>query len=163
MTVTTSSGNGYWGTPIAYTKSNGALNAYGIVVKFQESDFTSPKTMSSGSQPPSTITWTSYGGSTGSQNGSGGLQKGASIGIGVSVGLVALVAIVGGVYFLLRLRKKRSSKQLGVEAYRDLAQELSEGKSEAYELDSTFKAQELGSTVHHVPGSVHAPQELDGR
>jgi hypothetical protein len=58
---------------------------------------------------------------------------------------------------------KRLSVQLGIKAYRHQEQETSQEKPVVFELNSTPRAQELGHTVHHVPGSEHAPQELDAR
>jgi hypothetical protein len=164
MTVTSSDpGATPFPTEISVWETNGAINAYGIVVKFQESDF-------SGTTWPAANGSSEGGGPTASPPGTtelasknGGLNAGASVGIGVSVGLFALAAIVGGVYFLLRSRKRKRAKgQLGVEAYRPQGQHPSEWKPvgvAVYEQTQSTP-QELGTTVHHMPGSRHAPQEL---
>jgi hypothetical protein len=135
MTVMTStSGAPPFATTVDVYKSHSGVNAPGVMVKFQENDFKSTSSTESGrSTSPTTATTSTIALGSNADPlgiGKGELKKGASVGVGVSVGLLTLAAVVGGVQFLLRSRqRRRRGKQLGVEAYRSQGMHTPEWKS----------------------------------
>ncbi|KAF2680103.1 hypothetical protein K458DRAFT_421909 [Lentithecium fluviatile CBS 122367] len=157
--------------PISIKSKGGAVFAYGIQVKFQEGDFDNKTTPTPTTEFPSVSASSEDSGPTTSStedNASGGgdgLSTRASVGIGVSVGLLALASVIGGVYFLLRARKgKRLNGR--VEAYGPGGEPgWKPGDSTIYAHYELPPAppQELDNGAYHVPGSKHAPQELGGR
>jgi hypothetical protein len=168
MTVMTStSGTPPFATTVDVYKSHSGVNAHGVMVKFQENDFKSTSSTESGRSTSSTTATTSTialgSNADPSESGKGELKKGASVGVGVSVGLLTLAAVVGGVHFLLRSRqRRRRGKQLGVEAYRSQGMNTPEWKSAdvAVYKQPSPAPQQLQSIVHHAPGTQHAPQAL---
>ncbi|KAF2680104.1 hypothetical protein K458DRAFT_421912 [Lentithecium fluviatile CBS 122367] len=137
--------------------TGGWLRAYGVVVKFREGDFDSKTTPSGTSltttNGPSSTPTTSASAESGSS--SSGLSTGASIGVGVGVGIIGLALIVGGVWFLLKLRRKKQTDALPY-AHHELPVWKEPQQVLPQELPSSIKY--AREPVRHVP-----PQELEAR
>ncbi|KAF2637104.1 hypothetical protein P280DRAFT_139028 [Massarina eburnea CBS 473.64] len=90
--------------------STGAMNAYGIFVKYKSGGLGGSKTeassgnSNSGGSSSSTDAPTSSNTAV-SPDGKGRLSTGASIGIGISIGVVFFALVIGTVFFVLRRRK----------------------------------------------------------
>lgn len=144
--------------------TDGWLRANGIVVKFRSGDFDSQTTASNTSSTSSgEQSITSSRGGDGGDGGGSGLSSGASIGIGVSVGVIGLAAIVGLVWFLLRMRRKKQN-QAGLEPYSHHSYpEWRPPPAQPPPMQGT--PQELPATIKyaHQPVSYVPPQELEAR
>lgn len=166
-TVTSLSGEKPGSTMITFREGAGAINAYGIVVRFQSNDFASTTSASVSSGKTSFVTTptaTSASGapaSSSAEAGSGGLSTGASIGIGLSVGMVALGAVAGGLWLFFRNRKRRRLEGYGLQhefpAWDAPPQEM-EAVREPKMMYAHEAAQELQGREEMME-----PQELDGR
>lgn len=135
----------------------GWLRANGVVVKFRSGDFDS-KTSSSTSQSSSSTSAQSPISTLPSSDGSSGLSTGASIGVGVGVGIFGLAMIVGLVWFLLRLRRKKR-KQAGVELYSDTA--VPEWRPPPAPQEMPVSSKYAHQT--HEAAANYPPQELEAR
>jgi len=138
--------------------SGGWLRANGIVVKFRSGDFDPTSTSSTSSSSSSTSS--SEQSSTSSSNGeggSGGLSSGASIGIGVGVGVIGLAAIIGLVWFLLRMRRNKK-QTAGLEPYTHQGYPEWRPPPQAAPLELP-----TATKYAHDPAPYVHPQELDAR
>ncbi|KAF1956420.1 hypothetical protein CC80DRAFT_76634 [Byssothecium circinans] len=160
------------------TLQGGALNAYGIIVRYQSGDFDGPKNTSGGGRGGS-------GGSTTGGSETGGIQQtsssgngnaskdsslstGASIGIGAGLGILGLGMVIGAVVLVLKMRKKKERKE--VETYGEMS--AGHGGSYRYahngEVVSEMGHQNQdpveieGDFYSKIPGMGNAPAELDG-
>jgi hypothetical protein len=148
------------------TIGGGWLRGHGLIVKFQEKDFNSQATSSGATSASSSSNGqssTSTGSATSGGDG-GGLGTGASIGIGVGVGVIGLALVVGLVWFLLRMRKKKK-QQTGMEPYTHQypPQDAPVWTPLPSQGPPQGPPQELPATTKYAHDTYVPPQELDAR
>lgn len=110
--IFTSSAPGHY---VTATKSGAGVNAYGVEIRWQSTDFASSSPSSSQSPPTASTTGpSSTGGATapaqesnGSGGGGGGLSTGAKAGIGIGAAIGAILVLVGVAFFVRRARTRR--------------------------------------------------------
>ncbi|KAJ6111178.1 hypothetical protein N7486_003413 [Penicillium sp. IBT 16267x] len=128
-------------------KPGGLINAYGVVVAWQESNSNDPATATATTTTDMT---TPTSDSTG---GSSRLSTGAKagIGVGIAVGAIMLLALLA--FFLLRRRKQPRSSSPRPESLHANPVELDSGPSRVYELSSTalYEADDPIKSPGHPP------------
>ncbi|KAK1772861.1 hypothetical protein QBC33DRAFT_32006 [Phialemonium atrogriseum] len=115
--IYTSSAPGHY---VTATKSGAGVNAYGLEIRWQSTDFasSSPSSSPSSKSSPteSTTGPSSTGGPTapaqesngsGGGGGGGGLSAGAKAGIGIGAAIGAILVLVGVAFFVRRARTRR--------------------------------------------------------
>ena len=133
-----------------------AINAYGIVIRWQSNDFlTTPtgQSTTSGSES-NTISQEAAATTSSSNKESGGLSSGAKIGIGVGVALGALLVALGVLLLLQRHRKSKKAQQVPM-VQDDPSKQPPYVDNPQYELASQGVTHELEGN-HHYQGTGYS-------
>ena len=98
----------------------GAVNAFGVRIRYQATDFISATASSSSSSSALTTSSssnaTSVGASGGSGGGGGGLSVGVKAGIGIGVSVSVLAALGFALFFFIRKRRRAAGEAAGAAA-----------------------------------------------